>query len=183
MRDILPKVLGSAALNESGLPKPAAYDWWHGMAAALLAVWAKRRDRANSTLDKDWKAAKNAVGVDIPSTELCPTMTVARAKTALGKLSKLKASLEWQFRSPQDLEVLKEPLPDLKSPQASAEIKARWQKLSKNAQCLEYCQLTAGYLAGIVALVTGQETGVDMGGATDAALCESFLTRVCLRPV
>ena len=170
-------------MNESGLPKPAAYDWWHGMISAMLSVYAKRRDRANSTLDKAWKAAREAVGVDVPSTELCPNMTVANAKTALSKLSKLKACLDWQFRSPQDLEVLQQPLPDLKSPQASEEIKARWRKLSKNAQCLEYCQLTAGYLAGIVALVTGQESGVDMGGATDAVLCESFLARVCLRLV
>ncbi|KAE9385552.1 hypothetical protein BT96DRAFT_949754 [Gymnopus androsaceus JB14] len=111
LREILLKVLGNVAMNESGLPKPTANDWWHGMATALLSVYAKQRDRANSTLNKAWTAAKEAISIDIPSIKLCPDMTVANTKTALSRLSKLKVL---------------------------DEIKAQWQKLSKNVQCLEY---------------------------------------------
>lgn len=171
---ILQRVVGTKALTGRGIPIPAAKYFWTGMMHPLLSRHSRARNRANSRLATAWEDAKGALGVEIPSISLCPTMTIAGAKKALNKLAVLKGCLEWQFCSPADLEVLREPLPDLTSPQAPHDISARWQKLSKNAQSLEYCQIAAGYLTGLVTRKAGHDFEVDLGEEAHEKLCKSY---------
>ena len=118
-------------------------------------------------------AAREAVGMDIPSIIMpSKTMTITRAKLAISRLGQLRFCLGWQFYSVDDLAVLRE-VPDLESPQATDLIKRRWERLSKNAQSLEYCQLAAGYLTGLVASRSKKECVTpEMGSENDKRVCK-----------
>ncbi|KAF9064399.1 hypothetical protein BDP27DRAFT_1367225 [Rhodocollybia butyracea] len=139
-------MFGATILGNSIAVPDFVVAWWHTTMQALLNVNSKHRKTSDEKSAKAQATIKKYFGPNFLEGELPTT-----------------SRLNWQLISPTNANVLATSV-DLNSSDALEKIKARWSQLTPNARMGQYCQMTIGWMAGVVETRTKTPVELNLGG-------------------
>lgn len=139
----------------------------------LCDMHAKYRNRADENLEAAQKEAEAVFGASFLSPNVVQNFQVKEAKTGLKALIKFKKYLSWQVISKKDEELIDQDI-DLSAADAAQKIRSVWDALTENGKKMWYCQMTIGWLVGLVEAKTGKHVpaGLQDGEDQDQKGCE-----------